>query len=136
MAKRLTVFLLLVLLGGAGLALWSRGCRAAKTTNAIEYPPRSWYAEEEVLRTAVHPSITDQAKLFGPLAARLGHDLDSLREDLGIDVRVVTSLDRSAPIERQANALFHSMRIGEQAETGGVLILMNPALADARIEVS
>lgn len=60
---------------------------------------------------------------------------DAFYTDLGIDVRVATSTQAGASIERQANAMFEREQIGRQAPVGGLLILLNPRLGSARIEV-
>ncbi len=57
-------------------------------------------------------------------------------QDVGIDVRVVAdSTTPRAAIETQANEIFERKQIGRESPVGGVLIILNPKLANARIEV-
>ena len=60
---------------------------------------------------------------------------DAFSTDLGIDVRVVTSIETAASIDEQANAMFEREQIGREAPVGGLLIVLNPRLGSARIEV-
>lgn len=59
---------------------------------------------------------------------------DDFFTDLGIDVRVVT-LDESGSIETQSERVFRKRKVGVAAPTGGILVLLNPAIGQARIEV-
>ncbi len=59
---------------------------------------------------------------------------DSFYEDLGVDVHVVTHTDEGS-IETQSERVFRDRKIGANAPTGGILILLNPAIERARIEV-
>lgn len=60
---------------------------------------------------------------------------DAFYTDLGIDLRVVTSTATDASIEEQSNTLFERKQVGRDAPVGGLLIVLNPKLSRARIEV-
>ena len=60
---------------------------------------------------------------------------DAMATDLGIDVHVVSTTDGTTPIETQADQIFQQRGIGRESPTGGLLILLDPKLASARIEV-
>lgn len=60
---------------------------------------------------------------------------DAFHTDLGIDVQVVTTNEDAPSIEAQANETFEQRQIGRASAVGGVLIILNPRLANARIEV-
>ena len=79
--------------------------------------------------------ITDEAEILAPFVPRLSRMADAFYKDLGIDVRVITSNDAATSIETQANGVFERQQIGRQAPVGGLLIILNPRLAKARIEV-
>ena len=64
-----------------------------------------------------------------PLFQELDHTAD-----LGIEVHVVTS-SQPGGIEAQSERVFRERRIGAAAPTGGILVLINPAIRQARIEV-
>ena len=61
---------------------------------------------------------------------------DAFRDDLGIDVHIVTLTDEAAPIEVQSHHTYEERGVGVDARTGGLLVVLNPRLAEARIEVS
>ena len=60
---------------------------------------------------------------------------DDFTQDLGIDVHVVTLEVSGSTIEEQSEQVFRERKIAANAPTGGLLILLNPALQAARIEV-
>jgi hypothetical protein len=82
-----------------------------------------------------HPRIDDTADILAPFVPRLGRMADAFSADLGIDVRVVSSSDGSTPIEVQADQTFGQRGIGRDSPTGGLLIILDPKLESARIEV-
>ena len=59
---------------------------------------------------------------------------DDFATDVGIDVHVVT-LTEKGRIETQSERVFRQRAIGQDAPTGGLLILLNPATQATRIEV-
>ena len=82
-----------------------------------------------------HARVDDEAQILAPFGLKLGRMADSFYQDLGIDIRIVTSNDSETSIEEQADQQFHARKIGVDAPTGGLLVILNPALAAARIEV-
>ena len=82
-----------------------------------------------------HPRVSDAAGILAPFTARLGRDADAFYDDLGIDIHIVTSTDTATSIDAQSNQVFQQRKIGTDAPTGGLLVILNPALASARIEV-
>jgi hypothetical protein len=79
--------------------------------------------------------VRDNAGILDPFGATLGRMADAFAADLGIDVQIVTSTDPAASIERQAEQLFREHEVGRDAPTGGLLLVLNPRLERARIEV-
>jgi tetratricopeptide (TPR) repeat protein len=76
-------------------------------------------------------------------AGRLTHFADTLRwqaksfaEDLGVDVQVVTLAAPDLAAASVAPQIMDLRRIGEGSPTGGLLLFLNPARREARIEVS
>jgi hypothetical protein len=88
-----------------------------------------------LLQVQQHPRVDDAAQILAPFGPRLSRMADSFYEDLGVDIHVVTRSEAQPSIEMQANQIFQQRRIGAGAPTGGVLILLNPKLGSARIEV-
>ncbi|MBM0104835.1 TPM domain-containing protein [Steroidobacter sp. S1-65] len=80
-------------------------------------------------------SIQDEAALLAPFVPRLSRMADAFLADLGIDVRVITTDQAATSIEVQANEIFEQQQIGRDAAVGGLLIILNPRLSSARIEV-
>ena len=78
---------------------------------------------------------TMRRDILAPFGTRLGRMADDFNQDLGIDVHVVTQDVSGSTIEEQSEQVFRERNIGMNAPTGGVLILLNPALRAARIEV-
>jgi tetratricopeptide (TPR) repeat protein len=70
---------------------------------------------------------------FGPILVTQARSFD---EDLGIDVHVATLSAPERPVEALAPEIFELRAIGSRAPTGGLLVLLNPARREARIEVS
>ena len=134
---RLRVLLLsLALLLLSAFAAWRFYARFADPADEDWVPDRPWYTSAKPPSPPVHPRIEDRAGMLGPYVRSLGAYADGIRADLGIDVRVVTMAQRSESIDRQANDAFRTRSIGADAPNGGVLVLLNPTLAGARIEVS
>ncbi|MGH8174311.1 MAG: TPM domain-containing protein, partial [Rhodanobacteraceae bacterium] len=82
-----------------------------------------------------YPRISDEAQILAPFAGKLSKMTDAFADDLGVDVHVATRLDANETIEAESTRLFEDRKIGAAAPTGGILILLNPAQASARIEV-
>ena len=86
--------------------------------------------------TPIHPRIDDAAKILAPFGPRLGRMADDFDQTLGIDLHVVSSIDGVTPIETQAVEGFKNRQVARNSPTGGVLIVLDPKLRNARIEVS
>ena len=106
---------LLALTLGAGLA------RAAPGTEAAQH--------------FTHPRIDDAANILVPFGPRIARMADAFSTDLGIDLHVVTSVDGKTPIETQAVAAFQQRQVSRNSPTGGLLVILDPKLGSARIEV-
>ena len=127
---RRSIALLIVLLLVAAAAAWHR---LAPLHSVISAKPPA-----EALAYPLEPSharIHDAARILAPFGSRLGRMADDFNKDLGIDVHVVTQGVSGSTIEEQSEQVFRERAIGVNAATGGVLILLNPALRTARIEV-
>jgi tetratricopeptide (TPR) repeat protein len=82
-----------------------------------------------------HARVDDAADILRPFGPRIGRMADAFESDLGIDVHVVTSVDGRTPIETQAVDTFQKRQVARKAPTGGVLVILDPKLGSARIEV-
>lgn len=122
-----------MLLGVAAAGAWHfyghGGTPAAPPTVAAKPAPAPAPAETEYAR------VEDDAAILAPFVPRLSRMADAFYSDLGIDVRVVTTNDAADSIETQANETFERKQIGRESPVGGLLIILNPKLATARIEV-
>lgn len=89
------------------------------------------------LSLARHPgAVADASGVlshFGPILVTQARSFD---QDLGIDVQVATFSAPERPVEALAPEIFELRAIGARAPTGGLLVLLNPARREARIEVS
>jgi tetratricopeptide (TPR) repeat protein len=120
----------LLLLVGVSAAVW-------RFARAPEPPPaRIDDAPPLFARSAApaHPRIDDAAGILAPFGPRLGRMSDDFLADLGIEVHVVTLREKGS-IEEQSERVFRERGIGADAPTGGLLVLLNPAVGQARIEV-
>lgn len=143
----LRTVLLLALLGVVGAGAWHvqrlRDEQPALETAAVEQSR----LQETLVETPEgaqpeHPRVQqedsrveDKAAVLAPFVPRLSRMAEDFYTDVGIDVRVVTTNDAEASIEAQANQIFEREQIGRDSPVGGVLIVLNPRLAKARIEV-
>jgi uncharacterized membrane protein YgcG len=82
-----------------------------------------------------HRRVSDEAGILAPFGPRLGRMTDALHGDFGIDVHIVTRTDDASSIEVQSHQTYEERSVGADAATGGLLIILNPSLASARIEV-
>src|SRR5690349_23925407 len=82
-----------------------------------------------------HARVEDSANILVPFGPRIGRMADAFSQDLGIDVHVVTSTDGRTPIETQATRTFELRQVARKAPTGGLLVILDPKLGAARIEV-
>jgi tetratricopeptide (TPR) repeat protein len=138
--RTIVLMVLLVLVGGGAFAMRMAADKRADVADAAERP----VAAKAVTRTEpavepepVHPRVIDDANILAPFGPRLGREADAFLDDLGIDLYIVTSTEGKGQtsIELQADQIFQQRRIGADAPTGGLLIVLNPNLASARIEV-
>ncbi|MEM7409971.1 MAG: TPM domain-containing protein [Myxococcota bacterium] len=81
-------------------------------------------------------AVEDLAGVFGGFGHTLEWQTQSWRDDLGISVHVLSLRAPDHEIAPLAEELFSARRIGADAPSGGLLILVNPARHEARIEVS
>jgi tetratricopeptide (TPR) repeat protein len=127
-----------VLVGGA--AIWMRTFSdRPQDSSAIAAPEapvrgRGTSAFSPAIEV-LHPRVDDQARILAPFGPRLGRMGDALFNDLGIDIQVVTLDETGSRIETQADRVFRERKIGATAPTGGLLVILNPAIQSARIEV-
>jgi uncharacterized protein len=122
----------------AGLLAAAAALLAWQRTHAPREAPlvaRAVPAAEEPRGSAYHDArIDDAAGILAPFGPRLSRMAADLLADTGVDVQVVTTHAHDA-IEAQADRLFQQRRVGAQAPTGGILLVLNPATQRARIEV-
>jgi hypothetical protein len=136
--RTLALLLILLLLIGAALLLRSvvsesdSDSQAAPQSSARGEPYA--HAPAEVAQPE-HPRINDAAHILGPFTGKLGRMADSFHDDLGVDVHVVTTNETAQSIESLSTEVFQQRKIGVGAPTGGLLVLLDPKLASARIEV-
>jgi tetratricopeptide (TPR) repeat protein len=134
----LRTLLLLALLGVVGAGAWhfqrNRDVPAAIVAEQTAPQGQASPAPQEPAQSE-DSRIEDHAAILAPFAPRLSRMADDFYTDLGIDVRVVTTNDAAASIEIQANEMFERKQIGRESPVGGLLIVLNPRLAKARIEV-
>jgi tetratricopeptide (TPR) repeat protein len=135
--------LLVLLLLAAGAALGLRALDGGDASSGIPetgMPAASAQAPEKAnpqspVQQPEHPRVSDLAGILAPFNARLGREADAFYDDLGIDIHIVTSTETSQSIEAQAVQLVEQRKVGATAPTGALLVLLNPKLASARIEV-
>jgi tetratricopeptide (TPR) repeat protein len=135
-AMRNRTLLLLVLLGVVAAGAWyfhgTEGSPAVPATVAATPAVRPQAPDAAPTQYA---RVEDNAAILAPFGPRLSRMADAFHTDLGIDVHVVTTHDDAPSIETQANETFEQRQVGRESAVGGVLIILNPRLANARIEV-
>lgn len=146
--SRRTGLLAALLLVVAGLGAWNLISvqRAPDAAAAQPEPDAEAASEAAPAPPPADPSALTLEKYPGPVADAagvLGHFGDTLewlakswRDDLGVDVHVVTLAAPDLPVEQLAPKIFELRKVGASAPTGGYLVLLNPARSEARIEVS
>lgn len=138
MSKRpILLFALLVVVAAIAAVYYLSRVKRSHAPTAIAPPPTATAgkARSADRERETHPRIDDAADILAPFVPRLGRMADAFSDDLGMDVRVVTSIDGSTPIETQADQEFQQRKIGRDTPTGGILVILDPELASARIEV-
>jgi hypothetical protein len=138
--RRRTALLLVLLLGAAGFAAW--------TARPVVHPPRATAPPPKPTAKALpaDPSALSRERYPGPVADAgevLSHFQETLvwqaegwLEDLGVDLQVATLSAPDLSAETLAPKIVELRRIGAEAPSGGLLVLLNPARGEARIEVS
>lgn len=127
--NRRTVLLLALLAVTAAAAGWWHFQRAEVAPPPDQVAPAAARAPAKP-----HERIDDAAGILAPFGPRLGRMADAFFDDLGIDLLVIT-LTEPGRIESQAERLFRERKVGVGAPTGGLLVVLNPATQQARIEV-
>jgi tetratricopeptide (TPR) repeat protein len=136
--RTLALIVLLLLVAGAALglrALDRGGASSGMPDTPAQAREISDPARDRATQQPEHPRVSDSAGILAPFNARLGREADAFYDDLGIDLHIVTSTDTSQSIEAQSVQLIEQRKIGASAPTGALLVLLNPRLASARIEV-
>ena len=128
MSRRTAILLALLVLVAAAAAKWHFTRENDRTS-----PPRALPMAARPTMPP-HPRVDDAAGILAPFGPRLGRMADAFARDLGIDVHVVT-LNEPGAIEIQSERIFRERGIGKKVPTGGILVLINPAVRQARIEV-
>jgi hypothetical protein len=116
---RRALFALVGMVIAAGLAAGLQGLLAARRQAGAE------------LR-----AVDDASGLLGPFGVIVEKQCEAMRSDLGIDVRVAVHSGEKEEIATLAERLFRRLEVGKGAPTGGILIVIDPRGARARIEVS
>jgi tetratricopeptide (TPR) repeat protein len=80
--------------------------------------------------------VHDEQGVLGPFVQTLDRVAKDWRNTLGIEVQVVIIHQTGSSINELTNDLFQIMNIGNGYETGGLLIVINSASNEARIEVT
>ena len=136
--SRRTVALLVLLLLVAGVTIKLRtdmGKSAPEAALDVIAQVRKTEDRPRTIAQPQHPRVDDEASILAPFGTKLGRMADSFYDDLGIDIHIVTRTDAEPSIESQADQVFQQRNIGAGAPTGGLLVILNPKLASARIEV-
>ncbi|MCB9982717.1 MAG: TPM domain-containing protein [Rhodospirillales bacterium] len=105
------------------------------TGNAPQVTAHSSY-EENTNEQFSTSYIEDSAGILGAFTHHLDRMAEDWRDDLGVEIKIVTLNGGSQDINVLANRLFKEKEIGKTAKNGGVLILIDSGRRDARIEVS
>lgn len=127
MTRRVALLLVLLAIAAAAAGWWH-------SRRAGAPPPDAVPSAVAPAKSAAHARIDDATGILEPFGPRLGRMADAMHDDLGIDVHVVT-LAEPGRIEVQSARVFQERRIGANAATGGLLLLLNPETRQARIEV-
>lgn len=134
-----TALLLLLLVAVAGAASYCHfrrsevAAQTLPTASGVDRLSRPMATGDAPLHS--HPRIADAARVLAPFEPRIARMADAFSADLGIDVHVVTTLDGHTPIESQAVEQFAKRQVSRESPTGGLLVILDPKLGAARIEV-
>lgn len=80
--------------------------------------------------------VEDNAHILGAFTHHLDRTAKIWRDNLGIDVRVITLKSSNSDINVLAHTLFQEKEIGKTTSNGGILLLIDAENRNARIEVS
>src|ERR1700754_2671802 len=122
-SRTLLLLALLLIVAGGGLFL-RRQLQRARPEVATVTPQFAAVPQPS-------PRIQDDAAILEPFVPMLGRMADAISTDLGIAVRVGTSVPPGPSIEKRATARFEQRQIGRDAPVGGLLIVLNPRLGSA-----
>jgi len=143
--KRTLALAGLLLLGAAGLLAWRAAPRDAEGPPRAVSPapspeagaPAADAPAAGALSLDRHPGpVADAAGVLSHFGHILATQARTFDEDLGVDVHVASLAAPASPVETLAPEVFELRAIGARAPTGGLLVLLNPARREARIEVS
>lgn len=138
--SRSTVGLLGLMLALLALFFWNRIETTAPPVPSqgatAQAPALPQVGLDDVTLAAYPGRVADAADRLGGFRDVLDRMTTELMEDLGIDLHIVTVADPHTTIERLADAIFERRQISRVAPTGGMLIVLNAARSEARIEVS
>ena len=143
MTRRTRVLLILLLLTGA--AAWNslrveqeeRAATSAEKARASSATAPGAPSDPSALSLESYPgAVADSAQTLSHFSDTLTWQAKTFMEDLGVEVHVVTLAAREQTSEALAAKVFGLRHVGEKAPTGGILVLLNPARREARIEVS
>ena len=141
MSRRTALLSLLAIAAGGAAWNWitlQRTGAPAPPPVAVEPEPApAAPANASALSLEKYPGpVADAAGVLSNWESTLEWLAKSWREDLGVDVQVAAIAAPDLPVEKLAADVFALRRVGADAATGGLLILLNPAREEARIEVS
>jgi len=108
---------------------------ATSPINTDEEPREVAVNSADLTRQAYPDSVVDATGSLGFFGGILKRMTQQWSEDLGIEVQVI-AVPSEVKINQLATEIFELRQIGKQAENGGVLILLNPTLGEARIQLS
>ena len=143
MTRRAWLLSILLLLVGA--AAWNslrveqkqRAADSAQEARASSATAPGAPSDPAALSLESYPGpVADSAQTLSHFSDTLTWQARTFMEDLGIEVHVVTLAAAESTSEALTARVFGLRRIGEKAPTGGILVLLNPARREARIEVS
>ncbi len=130
--RDIRIIFLVVLLVGVLIWFLSVGGDTVKQSGASLY--FEWNGEES--QKVSTPYVEDQAGILGAFTHHLDRMAEGWRDNLGIEINIITLPGSGQDINMLANKLFKEKEIGKTAPNGGVLILIDTEQGAARIEVS
>lgn len=104
--------------------------------NPVYLTGKSMYHIKNGMEAVKSDFIRDDQGLLGPFVIKIDRAAKDWIETLGIEVQVVITHNNGPQINEFTNDLFREMRVGNGYATGGILIVVNSASNEARIEVT